>query len=145
MGNRAGGFSVTMFIAGIVIAILASSALSTVIVTQFAVVPLGPAGGFDSPDYDSGWVTLPTGMLKTFTHNLVTTDILVYLYGRGVYDTDWIYHQIYYGGVIYESSAFGDNHQGVYWQTSDENTITVKRNNQDVHWDECRVLIWKIS
>jgi hypothetical protein len=38
------GVSKTLFITGIIIAILASSALSTVIVTQLAVGPEGPAG-----------------------------------------------------------------------------------------------------
>ena len=44
MSNKASGVSMTMFIAGIVIAILASSALSTVIVSQFVVGTQGPAG-----------------------------------------------------------------------------------------------------
>ena len=44
MANNTGGISMTMFIAGIVIAILASIALSTVIAAQFAVGPQGPEG-----------------------------------------------------------------------------------------------------
>lgn len=44
MSKNAGGVSLMMFIAGIVIAILVSSALSTVIAIQFAVGPQGPIG-----------------------------------------------------------------------------------------------------
>jgi hypothetical protein len=48
MSQKAGEISMTTFIVGIVIAILVSSVLSTVIITQ-----LGPTEGFGSPDYDS--------------------------------------------------------------------------------------------
>jgi len=44
MNNKTGGISLMMFIAGMVIAILVSSALSSVIAMQFAVGPQGPAG-----------------------------------------------------------------------------------------------------
>jgi hypothetical protein len=62
MSNKAGGISMTIFIAGIVIAILASSALSTVIATQLAVGPQGAAGpqgeqgiqGIQGPQGDVG-------------------------------------------------------------------------------------------
>ena len=100
MNNKTGGISTTMFISGIVLAILVSSALSTVIATQFAVGPQGPmgpqgpkgdtgdrgpqgiqgvqgatgpegpAGGFGAPDYDSGWVPLSPDIASTFNPQL---------------------------------------------------------------------------
>ena len=44
MSNNTSGVSTMMFVAGIIVAILVSSALSTVIATQFAVGPQGPVG-----------------------------------------------------------------------------------------------------
>ena len=44
MSSKVGGISMTMFVTGLVVAILASSALSTLIATQFAVGQQGPAG-----------------------------------------------------------------------------------------------------
>ena len=62
MNSKTSGISMTMFIAGIIIAILASSALSTVIATQFAVGTQGPTGlqgeqgpqGPEGPKGDTG-------------------------------------------------------------------------------------------
>jgi hypothetical protein len=41
------------------------------------------------PNWDSGWVTLPAGKVTPFTHNLHTTNVLVYVIGKdsdGTYD-----------------------------------------------------------
>ena len=53
MSNDTVGVSKMMFISGIIIAILVSSALSTVIAIQFAVGPQGPIG-LQGPKGDKG-------------------------------------------------------------------------------------------
>ena len=92
--------SMKMFLAGIVIAILASSTLSTIIVTQLAV-----GKGFGTPDYDSGWTVINPGTNVNVTHNLGTENLLVYLYGRytsTLEDMRWIYHQTNFGTNIFD-------------------------------------------
>ncbi len=56
MSKKVMGISMTMFIAGVIVAILASSAISTVISTQLAVGPEGPKGdtGDEGPQGDIG-------------------------------------------------------------------------------------------
>jgi len=141
MSNTTGEISMKMFIAGIVIAILASSTLSTVIVTQLAV-----GKGFGAPDYDSGWTVINPGTNVNVTHNLGTEDLFVYLYGRfrnTLGDMRWIYHQTNFGTNIF---GLGDEwvQRGAQW-SSDENSIVVFREYTDESWEEFRVIIWKIT
>jgi hypothetical protein len=108
------GISNQMFVAGLIIAIIASSALSTVIATQLAVGPQGPKGdkgdtgpqgeqgppgAWGAPDYDSGWMRIDTDERLVLTHNLNTTNIFVYLIGKQIMgaDTPLLIHQLYYG------------------------------------------------
>jgi len=132
--------SKAMFITGIVIAILVSSALSTVIITQ-----LGQTEGFGSPDYDSGWIVINPGTNVNLTHNLGTGNLLVYLNGRyksNLEDMRWIYHQTNFGTNIF----FLDEEwvqRGAQWR-SDENSILVFREYTDEYWEQFRVIIWKI-
>jgi hypothetical protein len=141
MNNKTAGISITMFISGIVIAILASSALSTVITTQLDV-----GKGFGVPDYDSGWMIINPGTNVNLTHNLGTDELLVYLYGRfrsTLADTRWIYHQTNFGTNIF---GLGDEwvQRGAKW-SSDENWVVVFREYTDESWEQFRVIIWKIT
>lgn len=90
------------------------------------------------PKYDSGWVTLIAGQNKNFTHNLNTTNVLVYMIGKDADGANDI-HQINFGGET-------DNWQywGAYWFDLTETKIMVRRQPQDIDWDEVRIMIWKI-
>ena len=91
------------------------------------------------PDYDSGWVSLPKGD-KMFTHNLGTTNVLVYVIGNYPIASPYI-HQMDYGGEITHS---GLNHYGAYWHELTTTTITVHRHGQDGNWEYGRVMLWKL-
>ena len=149
MSNKAGEISMTMFIAGIVIAILASSLLSTVIATQLVVGSQGPAGpqglvGILNPDYDSGWVKRSGRIVIELNHNLGTSDIFVYVLAK--WYRDWegsggpMVHQFYYGGDWYGDPV---QMQGFYWSCYTENPNMIEVYCYD-RIDEIRVLIWKL-
>ncbi len=95
------GIQKTTFAVGLILAILASSMLSTAITTQLMVVqgpkgdkgdtgpqgPAGPAGVFtvknlsgwlSAPAYDSGWVLTNSSRQIWLVHNLGTVEVLVY-------------------------------------------------------------------
>ena len=82
-----------------------------------------------APAYDSGWVSGEEGEELVFTHNLGTTNVLVYLTGN---DTDGMLgiHQYEYGGVGW-----------AYWHNLDSNNISVTAEHP---WDSIRVMIWRI-
>jgi hypothetical protein len=147
MSNKAGGISLRMFIAGIVIAILASSTLSTVIATQFAGGPQGPPGGLGAPDYDSGWFPHASIRPLDITHNLGTKDVFVYMFGK---NSNSETHQFRYGADhVLEDTGWEESTilrgYGAWWNTKDENTLRVFREESDTWWEEIRVLIWRIS
>ena len=99
MSKKEGGISMATFIVGIVIAILASSALSIVIIAQ-----LEPTESFGKPVYDSGWTSINPGTNVNITHNLGTEDLVIHLYGRYMSsweDERWIYHQADFGTNIF--------------------------------------------
>ena len=94
------------------------------------------------PDYDTfeeygGWAQLPTGEDKMFTHNLDTTNVLVYMVGYHPNTSPYI-HQIEYGGND------GLGRFGVYWHDLTTTSIYVHRNTNDGTWQYVRVMIWKI-
>ncbi len=96
------GITMGKFIAGIIIAILVSSAVSAAISTQLLVAgPQGPQGetgatgatgpegppgpqGPYLPDYDSGWIDITdkNGQYFNITHNLNYDDVLVDIAGK---------------------------------------------------------------
>jgi hypothetical protein len=140
MSEKADGISMNTFIIGIVIAILASSAISTIIITQ-----LGQVEAFGTPDYDSGWTSINPGTSVNVTHNLGTGNVQVYLYGRyksNWEDMRWIYHQADFGTNIFWMDEEWVQ-RGVRWW-SDENWIVVFREYTDESWEQFRVIIWKI-
>ena len=94
-------------------------------------------GGFGSPDYDSGWITIDPGETKSMEHGLGTDeDLFVYVIGRY---REGQTNQLYYG-----LGYLGDTEIGNGW-TMDDTFISITRGVADVHWDETRVYIWKMS
>jgi hypothetical protein len=94
------------------------------------------------PDYDSGWVSINQGQTLTLTHDLETTDVLVYVTSNR---TNGI-TQIYYGGEIYWSeSPAQNNYAGLYWHSLDNTSIAISRYSNDLWWSQVRVMIWKIE
>jgi len=90
--------------------------------------------GLGSPDYDSGWLNLTRGE-NVLSHNLGTTELLVYLLGRNSSDT----HQLNYGGTLYGTLWYGAR----FHELTSTN-ITITRMASDREWPEARVQIWKI-
>ena len=141
MSEKIEGISMMTFIVGIILAILVSSALSTVITTQ-----IGTTDGFGKPDYDSGWMSINPGTNVNVTHNLGTGDLLVYLYGRyrsPLNQAKWIYHQTDLGTNIFRQEEDWVQRGARWW--SDKNWIVVFREYTDESWQQFRVIIWKIS
>jgi len=159
------GISKTTFITGLIIAILASGALSTVIATQWAIGPEGPKGdrgdtgpqgtrgeqgiqgpaGILNPDYDSGWAATNGRIVVEFNHSLGTSDIFVYVLSK--WYRDWpdsggpMVHQFYYGG-----DSYGDPQQtqGFNWDCYTENPNMIQVSQYGGRADELRVLIWRL-
>ena len=96
--------------------------------------------GFPRPDYDSGWRSISTGETLNLTHNLGTTELLVYIIGNDSTGDDPVdgINQKFHGG----SAA---PYYGIYWRDLDNTTIKVNRGVHDLYWDEVRVMIWKIE
>jgi len=100
--------------------------------------------GLGAPDYDSGWQSLSFGQQLYLTHNLNTTDLLVYFIGR--YESGYMWtHQYSFGGQY--DSNYGMGHHGAWWAAED-NTIILYRAAHDFQsgqpWNHVRVMIWKI-
>jgi len=95
-------------------------------------------GYVNPPAYDSGWKNLGAPpVYVTFTHNLGTTEVFVYIVGKE-FGADTI-HQWYIGG------GGGGNRFGTWWYDLDISRVTVYRCGDDYMWDQVRVMIWKIS
>ena len=138
------GVSKSLFVSGIIIAILFSTITSVIIASIFIsgeigpqgvqgeIGSIGPVGGFGKPDYDSGWTNLPMDEWILFDHNLDTTDdIFVYIIGRYYAEGGtWIVNQDPYS---------------ITWTTYDSNTIIVYRLEDDYYYDQARVIIWKLQ
>jgi hypothetical protein len=92
-----------------------------------------------APDYDSEWVVMPAGASSIFTHNLSTTNVLVYLLGKKNGISPYI-HQKEYGGLM---NTLGSQ-IGVYWYDLTATTLTVYRHAQGPSWNYVRVMVWKI-
>jgi hypothetical protein len=96
--------------------------------------------GFISPPaWDSGWFNISKGEEKTRTHNLGTTDVLVYMIGKEDDARPYI-HQMNYGGECKEWDVWC----GAWWRDLTTTEITVKRADGDDHWNYVRIMIWKI-
>jgi len=91
-----------------------------------------PQGFVRAPAYDSGWVSINQGQVLTFTHNLGTTEVLVYVIGNDTTGDNGI-HQM----------GYGDN--SLLWYRLNSTTISVYRLIPEDFWTEVRVMIWKIQ
>jgi hypothetical protein len=142
--KTADGMSKTMFITGIILAILASSLISTVI--SMRLVSIQEPTGILNPDYDSGWVTTDDRIVVEFNHSLGTSDIFVYVLAK--WYRNWtgsggpMVHQFYYGGDTYGNP---EQTQGFYWDCYTENPNMIQVSQYGGRADELRVLIWKLS
>jgi uncharacterized coiled-coil protein SlyX len=87
------------------------------------------------PDYDSGWFYVSQGSFAILTHNLGTTNVLVYMIGYNGY-----INQIQYGG---DDTSY--NQWGAFWSELTTTTIRIIRQGNDVNWPDIRVMIWKLS
>jgi len=113
------GITMGKFIAGLVIAILVSSAVSVGIFTQLIKYMHA------LPDYDSGWVDITNNVGEYFnvTHNLNSEDIIVDI--RGKTTASGGAHQRYYG--LTDTTGWTQTHGGANYdhaysmvQTNDE-------------------------
>lgn len=158
-----------IFLAGLVIAIIASSTISVLISSQFVngpqgpqgpqgmkgqkgdkgdTGPTGPAGIFSvsnmsglvsTPEFDSGWFHTTVAGKYSFTHNLGVTNVFVYVVGS-------VEKSGYPQGKIVEGE------KRFLWFNLTQNEIWVATwatdyvNNQPVYLPlDIRVMIWKIA
>jgi len=92
----------------------------------------------DPPDYDSGWVTVTQGTVRTFTHDLGMNPNLYRVRMNARSDSSAMgINSMCAGGV----NDMGQP-RGVNWENSITNTINVFRRSQDEHADQVRVRIW---
>jgi hypothetical protein len=110
--------------------------------------PQGPAGGFETPDYDSGWRPISPGYSITISdYSLEADDCFVYVYGRfesQMHPGSWEYHQNFLGGERYLATT--NNVEGLQWFSEDiSEYVTLFRRGNDTYWHEVRVLIWTIN
>jgi uncharacterized coiled-coil protein SlyX len=93
------------------------------------------------PDWDSldtyGWISILPGDFRVLTHDLHTTNVIVYMVGYDFNGEE--FHQIDYGG----EKHYGDE-WGARWEELTTTTIKVTRFGSDFNWDLIRVMIWKI-
>jgi len=97
------------------------------------------ASKLGTPDYDSGWFNISNGGQVIKTHNLGTTNVLVFMVGKYSNSSSPYIHQRNYGG-----EETWPNYWGAYWQDLTETTIRVIRQGQDENWNYVRVMVWKI-
>jgi len=99
-----------------------------------------PSGYIGPPAYDSGWISISQGQQLLLTHNLNTTEVLVYVIGKDPNPSTAI-HQFYYGYVWLTSGA----NRGLAWYSLTDTSIKVLRAPNDTIWSQVRVLIWKMQ
>jgi len=110
------------------------------------------------PEYDSGWVQINRSQTITFTHNLGTTEVFVYVVGRCVtinpmsgQSIDRGMHQTNYGGGIWDFAEPARWQTGLCWYNLNNATIAVCRMGADdlsiqpAEWTYVRIMIWKIQ
>jgi hypothetical protein len=97
-------------------------------------------GAFPSPAYDSGWVSISQGEVKTLTHNLGGNSDNYFVdlqFKEPPYIESYGVHQRYYGGNYYNGEA-----NGAYWCNLTDTSIKVHRRYDDWPIEEIRVRIW---
>lgn len=100
-------------------------------------------GGYvGAPAYDSGWVDISQGQVLILTHNLDTTEVLVYVIGNTSIEGPYGIHQIFYGGVRDRYMTYTE---GLNWYALTNTTIIITRYYDDWLWDQVRVMMWKVQ
>jgi len=90
-------------------------------------------------DYDSGWIDPPPLTEPYFIeHNLGTIEYTVYIWGAYWSGNVWVYHQHDLSDTLART--------GLVWESSEggENMLKITRHPNDQHWEQIRILIYKI-
>ena len=95
-------------------------------------VPLGYVG---PSGYDSGWIPIAKDEELVLTHNLNTTDLLVYVLGKNEEGPN----QNRFGG-----DNWSGGYNGLQWNRLTNSTIRLLRLSHDVNYEYVRVRLWKI-
>ena len=111
-----------------------------------------PVIGFNTPDFDSGWVDIEQGGTVEVNHNLGTRNLFVYLIGARTHANEDLIHQNHFGAEAYGLPEITPNggvvtdfiDRGVFWHITDENKIRVIRVWDDIDWHRFRVLLWQL-
>lgn len=104
--------------------------------TEIAILDATKLG---KPNYDSGWYYLSAGSNVVLTHNLGTTNVLVYMIGKYSDSAAPYIHQVQYGGDDTSWYLWG-----AFWSELQTTTIRITRQRDDSNWNAIRVFIWKI-
>lgn len=112
-----------------------------------------PIIGFNTPDFDSGWIDIEQGGTVEVNHNLGTRNLFVYLIGALTHENEDFIHQHHYGTEAYGLDVITPNggidtdfiDRGVWWHISDENKLKITRVWDDYDWHRFRVLLWRLS
>ena len=100
-------------------------------------------------DYDSGWISLQKGGIRTITHNLSGSvdDYVVYMESKNIQPVNGVgygIHQIYFGGAI-DTSGPQPTFHGVQWSGLTSSSITAVRGRDDNYSDQIRIRIWRVK
>ena len=105
--------------------------------------------GFNTPDFDSGWIVIEPASTVYIHHNLGTNNLFVYLLGGYGEGSELVTHQHSSGGDEYVLGTLHNNewefewyNVGTEWYANSENTINVYRRSTDMMYRYTRVLIW---
>ena len=113
---------------------------------------IGPPGqGFGELIYDSGWITIEQGEGRVLC-TLDNLNVFVYMIGKHL---DVNFHQDSFGGdhyYLWDWSTWKPTwtSRGVRWYASlslgypECYELGVYRNDQDIRWEEVRVLVWQL-
>ena len=170
--NKGVGISKTMFVVGLVVAILASSLIASAVSMQYAKGPQGDKG--DKGDTGATGATGATGPQgetgpqgtqgergprgfgtpdydsgwrsiapgETLTLAHVLKTTNVYVYVVGK-NAAGLIHQLDYGWIY--AGGIGTAKYGLAWHSLDGDLIKLTRATEDENWVQVRVMIWIIA
>ena len=113
--------------------------------------PIGPPGqGLGELIYDSGWIAIDQGEGRVLC-TLVDPNVFVYMIGKHL---DVNFHQDSFGGDYYYLWDWSTwtptwTSRGARWYVSlsfdsELYELGIYRNDQDIRWEEVRVLVWQL-
>lgn len=155
--SEAKGISKGLFIAGIIISILASTLAASVFSLQYARGSRGEtgpqglqgiqgeqgppgnaslsniAGWLPAPAFDSGWIFVPKNTWFLIQHNLNTRELYVYVIGKEIQNATYSYtYQWIYG-------------EALVWNIDSADNIRIFVDGRWEMYDMVRVMLWKIN